>query len=184
MPVLIRYRERFDVLTERDINSVTHNISIMGGEKMIEDRLNEIGMRLNVSPADVDSMKRERRKKRYIYPLLAVITGAAAALMGCLGGGGGKESTVNETGGGETSGTYPYMIPSFFGLTAVGMIFGKKMNWKRYGILILTVVAIVVIGAVMVFKGSGIAEAVESTVRNGSAENFSEAVDYGVYSRE
>lgn len=182
MPIIIRYRERFDVLTERNINSVTHNISIMGGEKMKEDRLNEIGMRLNVSRADVDSMKRERRKKRYIYPLLVVITGAAAALMGCLGGG--KESTVNETGGGETSGTYPYMIPSFFGLTAVGMLFRNKLNWKRYGILILAVVAIVVMGAVMIFKGSGLAEAVEGSVRNGSAENFSEAVDYGVYSRE
>ena len=149
---------------------------------MKKNKLNEIGMRLGVSGGDIDSIRREKRKKRYIDPLILAIGGGAAALMGCLGGG--KESTVNETGGGETSGTYPYMIPSFFGLTAVGMLFRNKLNWKRYGILLLAVFAIVVMGAVMIFSSSGLAEAVESTVRNGSAENFSEAVDYGVYSRE
>ncbi len=158
---------------------------------MIKNRLSDIGGKLNVSLEDIRGMKGERRKKKYLYPFLLAVVGGIAALMGCLksgngGGGGGNGTVVNETINTENnSGTYPYMIPSFIGIMGVGMVFRANKYRKKQLILVLSAVAILIIGILLLFNGSDLVEAAENLVRNGNETgNFSEAVDYGVYSRK
>lgn len=146
---------------------------------MIKKRMTYIGRKLNVSIKDIQGMKGEYRKKKFLYPLLLAIVGGIAALMGCLKSGTGGSDE------GRSSDTYPYMIPSLIGIMGVGMVFRNNKNRKKHLILVLSALAILVMGIFLIFKGSGLVEAAENFVRSGNESgNFSEAVDYGVYSKE
>ena len=154
-------------------------------DNMFKEKLDEMGKKLDITRKDIDRMKGERRKKRFIYPFLLAIASGFTALAGCLKGNGGN-GTMNESLNENNSGggIYPYMIPTFIGLAGMGMVVTRKIDWKRYGILLITVVAVIVIGFFLLIKGTGMVEAMEDAVRNESMGNFSEAEDYGVYSKE
>ncbi len=155
---------------------------------MIKKRLKDIGRKLNVSLEDIRGMKGVRRKKKYLYPFLLAVVGGIAALMGCLKSGNGSrnETMVNETISNDNStGTYPYMIPSFIGIMGMGMVIQNNKNRKKHLILVLSVFAILIIGIFLLFKGTGLVEAAENFVSNGNETgNFIQSPVYNVYSKE
>ena len=167
---MIKATERYELCIQRN------------GRFMDKGKLNEIGGKLDVRIEDIRGMKDERHKKKYLYPFLLAVVGGIAALMGCLksGNGSGNEASAN-----NTTGTYPYIIPSFIGIMGVGMVFRINKNRKKHLILVLSAVAMLITGIFLLFKGSGLVEAAEDVVRNGNdSGNFNGSIIYAAYSLE
>ncbi|MCK4614534.1 MAG: hypothetical protein KAU14_07010 [Thermoplasmata archaeon] len=157
---------------------------------MNKGKLQEIGEKLEVSDQDIDSIRKESLKEKWIYP----ITGALIALGGALAGFilGKNADPVQESGGDG----YPYSMKItrtttalFCGLPLVSLLtvsaalmFRNKPNIDKKKIRITIIIISILFAIVGFLVAYDLARPVEAG--GGSNENYGEASDYGVYSRE
>jgi hypothetical protein len=80
---------------------------------MAGEELGEIGRDLGVSPGDIEVIRRERRRLRFLAPLAGAIVAIVSTILGFLNGRSGPIKLVSS----ETGAVYPFAIPAFI-LTA------------------------------------------------------------------
>ena len=146
MPVRLMLRFKYD--TAEYLSKVSCPVLIIHsrGDEITPfshgQKLFEIGNRLELDSEDIDGLSPNRKLRKYIYPLLALIIGGIAAILGCLGrndDNGTKEPPVGS--GGDGGGAYPYMMTASLGLTGLMMVGTNndfRSFFKRYWILIKT----------------------------------------------
>ena len=124
---------------------------------MVNKKLQQAGEELGVSEKDLAGIRRERIKRKLLYPIIGAIVVACSAGIGFLVG------RANPTDG---SGGYPYAIP---GLALVARPTRKK------GMLVLVTILLAVAGAVA---------AAIAAYKAGQHSSYRGAPEYSVFSRQ
>ena len=147
-----------------------------------KDRFRELGSGLDITPKDINTMKKEKFKERFIYPITAACVALLSAFLGWFFGRFDERDVSRDTGK-----EYPfttstrYTLTGCFGITAlgIGMFIGilkarnkeGKEKMKIFGAIIIMVAAAIIIFFV--------------TYRfSQPVDYYSGAIKYGVYSRE
>lgn len=146
---------------------------------MNNDKLQEIGAKLNINENDLKGIKKEKQKDKSLYPITGAIISILSILLGYLLGKNAEPKLVSE----KTGKTYPYSkicfgIPLAFGFssTLVGLILALKIIKSRtkYKKLILTTIVVTLIASILGFI---IAFKMAQPVHY-----YHHEIDYGVYS--
>jgi len=146
---------------------------------MDRDRLLEIGGQLGIPETDMNTMKRERLRERWLYPITGALVVAGAAILGFLTG---KNADPAQGGAG-----YPYSntasgaaallcgLPLTALLTIIAALWFRKNpamdTSKKKMVVVLLSLVFAVLGFVITY---GLARPVEY---------YEDAIKYGVYSR-
>ena len=149
---------------------------------MNKGKLQEIGEKLEVSQQDIDSIRKESLKEKWIYPITAVIVAAISAFLGWVVGKDNERLVSRDTGR-----EYPYSSGiGYLGIFIIGatefglgslITFLKTLNkgtGERKKVFVI-MICIVVLSIFTFFVSYKLSQPVEY---------YSGAIDYGVYSRE
>lgn len=129
---------------------------------MNNEKLKEIGGRLDISEEDLKNIKIEKQKFNLIYPIIGVIVAICSTILGYLLGKNTEPKLVNA----ETGKTYPYSLFSFAILIAT-INLRKNSNRKVIIISIILTAIISIIGFVSAYNSAQPIEYYHGTIKYG-----------------
>ena len=136
---------------------------------MNNEKLQSIGNKLDISERDLENIRRQNRRYKFLYPMIGGIIAICSTIAGYLMGKNADAKLVSS----ETGAVYPYTLLSF----AVGAPLTANLNsisrTKRLFIL-LTIIITVIVSIVGFTTAYDMARPVEY---------YSGAIRYGVYNK-
>ena len=153
---------------------------------MNNEKLAEIGSRLDVSETDMDGIRKRYRLTKIIAPIVGGLVAIFSAIFGYMAGNNDAGTdAANDAGAilvnSETGEVYPYMIPVFLGVVGGMSASGLRRRTKLVIIASMILTAILTILGYMLAHGMAY-DNVYDAARG--IEYYSGAIDYGVYSKE
>jgi formate hydrogenlyase subunit 3/multisubunit Na+/H+ antiporter MnhD subunit len=124
---------------------------------MVNKKLQQAGEELGVSEKDVAKIRRERIKRKLLYPIIGAIIVACAAGIGFL---------VGRANPADGSGGYPYAAPGFVALVA------RPTRKRRIFVLVTILLAL-----------AGAVAATAAAYKAGQHSVHHAAIKYSVFSR-
>ncbi|MEW5760269.1 MAG: hypothetical protein AB1779_05850 [Candidatus Thermoplasmatota archaeon] len=135
---------------------------------MQNEKLIAIGNKLDVSPDDIEKIKKERRKWMFLYPIIGAIVIICSTVIGYIMGRSGPKKLVSS----ETGEVYPFAISTF---AMVAMAATDKTEKRHALITLITILLTLVLSIIGYATAYDMARPVEY---------YTGTIKYGVYSAE